>query len=126
LHRPPDRPGASNGRTRLSFTLSRKPALLAKRVRLLAATIAGMVAIVRDADSMKPFQRVWIGVTDPVGAHADQEIVSICEDVAGPADHAVVRRVVPGAGVSLASRRRMDGDGSVAHPERIGCWDGPS
>ena len=89
-------------------------------MRLLAATIAGMVAIVRDADSMKPFQRVRIGVTDPVGAHADQEVVSIREDVAGPADHAVVRRVVPGAAVPLASRRRMDGDRSVAHPERIG------
>jgi hypothetical protein len=79
-----------------------------------------MVAIVRDADSMKPFQGVRIGVTDPVSAHADQEVVSICEDVAGPADHAVVRRVVPGAAVPLASRRRMDRDRSVAHLELIG------
>jgi len=74
-----------------------------------------MVAIVRDADPMKPFQRVRIGVTDSVGAHADQEVVSIREDVAGPADHAMVRRVVPGTGVPLASRRRMDGDRSLAH-----------
>jgi hypothetical protein len=79
-----------------------------------------MVAIVGDADSMKPFQRVRIGVTDSVGAHADQEVVSIREDVARPTDHAVVRWVVPGAAVPLASRRRMDGDRSVAHPERIG------
>jgi hypothetical protein len=70
---------------------------------LLAATIAGMVAIVGDADPMEPFQRVRIGVTDAVGAHPDQEVVSIREDVAGPTDHAVVRRVVPGAVVPLAS-----------------------
>jgi hypothetical protein len=63
-----------------------------------------MVAIVGDADSMEPFQRVRIGVTDSVGAHADQEVVSIREDVAGPADHPVVRRVVPGAAVPLAGR----------------------
>lgn len=87
---------------------------------LLAATITGVVAIVGDADPMEPFQRVRIGVTDPVGAHADQEVVSICEDVAGPADHAVVRRVVPGAAVPLASGRRMDLDRSVAHLELIG------
>ena len=48
-------------------------------------TITGMVAFVGDADSMKPFQRVRIGVTDSVGAHPDQEVVSIREDVAGPA-----------------------------------------
>jgi hypothetical protein len=115
-----ERHASGSARARVSFTFSREPASAAKCVGLLAATIAGMVAIVRDADSMKPFQRVRIGVTDPVGAHADQEVVSIREDVAGPADHAVVRRVVPGAAVSLASRRRMDGDRSVAHLERIG------
>jgi hypothetical protein len=79
-----------------------------------------MVAIVRDADSMEPFERVRIGVTDSVGAHPDQEVVSIREDVAGPADHAVVRWVVPWAVVPLASRRRMDRDRSVAHLELIG------
>jgi hypothetical protein len=61
-----------------------------------------MIATVRDADSVKPFQRVRIGVTDSVGAHADQEVVSIREYVAGPANHAVVRRIVPGAAVPLA------------------------
>jgi hypothetical protein len=93
---------------------------VAKCAGLLAATITGMVAIVGDADAMEPFERVRIGVTDPVGAHTDQEVVSIREDVAGPADHAVVRRVVPGAAVPLASRRRMDRDRSVAHLELIG------
>ena len=87
---------------------------------LLAATITCVVPIVGDADSMEPFQRVRIGVTDPVGAHPDQEVVSIREDVARPADHAVVRRVVPGAAVPLASGRRMDLDRSVAHLELIG------
>ena len=109
-----------SARTRVSFTFSRKPASAAKFARLLAATIAGMVAIVRDTDSMKPIQRVRIGVADSVGAHADQQVVSIREDVARPANHAVVRRIVPGAAVPLASRRRMDGDRSVAHFERIG------
>jgi hypothetical protein len=80
-----------------------EPASAAKCAGLLAATITGMVAIVRDADPMEPFQRVRIGVTDSVGAHPDQEVVAIREDVAGPADHAVVRRVVPGAVVPLAS-----------------------
>jgi hypothetical protein len=79
-----------------------------------------MVAIVADAGAMEPFKRVRIGVTDPIGAHADQEVVSIREDVPGPADHAVVRRVMPGAAVPLASRRRMDRDRSVAHLELIG------
>lgn len=79
-----------------------------------------MVAIVGDADPMEPFERVRIGVTDPVGAHPDQEIVSIREDVAGPVGHAVVRRVVPGAAIPLASRRRMDRDRGVAHLELIG------
>jgi hypothetical protein len=79
-----------------------------------------MVAIVGDADPMEPFQRVRIGVTDAVGAHPDQEVVTIREDVAGPTDHAVVRRVVPWAVVSVASRRRMDRDRSVAHVELIG------
>jgi hypothetical protein len=59
-------------------------------------------------------------MTDPVGAHPDQEVVSIRKDVAGPADHAVVRRVVPGTAVSLASRKRMDRDRSMAHLELIG------
>jgi hypothetical protein len=85
-----------------------------------------MVAIVDGADSMEPFQRVRIGVPDSVGAQPDQEIVSIREDVAGPADHAVVGGVVPGAVVPLASRRRMDRDRSVAHLELIGRWSGPS
>jgi len=49
-----------------------------------------MVAIVGDVDPVKPFQRVRIGVTDSVGAHADQEVVSIREDVARSADHAMV------------------------------------
>jgi hypothetical protein len=62
-----------------------------------------MVAIVGDSDPMEPFQRVSIGVTDAVGAHPDQEVVAIREDVAGPTDHAVVRWVVPGAVVPLAS-----------------------
>jgi hypothetical protein len=97
-----------------------EPASAAKCAGLLAATVTGMVPIVGDADSMKPFQRVRIGVTDPVGAHPDQEVVSIREDVARPADHAVVRRVVPGAGVPLASRGRMDRDRCVAHLELIG------
>jgi hypothetical protein len=79
-----------------------------------------MVAIVGDANSMKPFQRVRIGMTDSVDAHPDQQVVSIREDIAGPANHAVVRRLVPGAAVPLASRRRMDGDRSVAHRELIG------
>jgi len=79
-----------------------------------------MVAIVGDAYSMEPLQRVRIGVTDSVGAHPDQEVVSIREDVAGPAEHAVVRRVVPGAAVPLASRRRMDRNRGVAHPKLIG------
>jgi hypothetical protein len=79
-----------------------------------------MVAIVGDADATEPFERVRVGVTDSVGAHPDQEVVSIREDVAGPADHAVVRWVVPGAVVPLASRRRMDSDRSVAHVELIG------
>jgi hypothetical protein len=91
----------------------------AKRVGLLTATITGMVAIVAGAESMEPFQQVRIGVTDSVGAHPDQEIVSIREDV-GPADHAVVRRIVLGAAVPLASRGRMDRDHSVAHLELIG------
>jgi hypothetical protein len=79
-----------------------------------------MVAIVSDADPMEPFQRVRIGVTDSVGAHPDQEVVSIREDVAGPGDHAVIRRVVPGAVVPIASRRRMDRDRGMAHLELIG------
>ena len=111
---------ASLGVKGVSFTFSREPASAAKCAGFLAATIAGMVAIVGDADSMEPFQRVRIGVTDSVGAHPDQEVVSIREDVAGPTDHAVVRRVVPGAAVPLASRRRMDRDRSVAHLELIG------
>jgi hypothetical protein len=85
-----------------------------------------MVAIVDGADSMEPFQRVGIGVPDSVGAQPDQEIVSIREDVAGPADHAVVGGVVPGTVIPLASRRRMDRDRSVAHLELIGRWSGPS
>jgi len=105
---------------RARVPLSAEPALAAKCAGLLAATITGMVAIVGDADPMEPFQRVRIGVTDSVGAHPDQEVVSIREDVARPADHAVVRRVVPGAPVPLASRRRMNRDRSVAHLELIG------
>jgi hypothetical protein len=70
--------------------LGNQPSSAAKCLGLLTATIAGMVAIVGDADSMEPFQRVRIGVTDSVGAHPDQEVVSIREDVAGPANHAVV------------------------------------
>jgi hypothetical protein len=93
---------------------------MGKGAGLLAATITGVVAIVGDADPMEPLQRVRIGVTDSVGAHPDQEVVSIREDVAWPTDHAVVRRVVPGAAVPLASRRRMDRDRSVAHLELIG------
>jgi hypothetical protein len=104
----------------VSFTFSRELALAPKCAGLLAATIAGMVAIFGDADSMEPFQRVRIGVTDPVGAHPDQEVVSLGQDVAGPADHAVVRRIVPGTAVPLASGRRMDCDRSVAHLELIG------
>jgi hypothetical protein len=100
--------------------LGNQPSSAAKCVGLLTATITGMVAIVGDADSMEPFQRVRIGVTDSVGAHPDQEVVSIREDVAGPADHAVVRRIVPGAPVPLASRGRMDRDRCVAHLELIG------
>jgi len=87
----------------VSFTFPRRPASAEECEGLLAATIAGMVAIVGDADPMEPFQRVRIGVTDAVGAHPDQEVVAIREDVAGPIDHAVVRRVVPGAVVPLAS-----------------------
>jgi hypothetical protein len=79
-----------------------------------------MLAIVGNADSMEPFQRVRIRVTDSVRAYPDQEVVSLGEDVAGPVDHAVVRRVVPGAVVPLAPRRRMDRDGSVAHLQLIG------
>jgi hypothetical protein len=79
-----------------------------------------MVAIIGDADAMEPFQRVRIGVTDSVGAYPDQEFVSIREDVAGPPDHAVVRRVVPSTAIPFASRRRMDHDRSVTHPELIG------
>jgi hypothetical protein len=97
-----------------------EPASAPKCAGLLAATITGMVAIVGDADSMEPFQRVRIGVTDSVGAYPDQEVVSLREDVAGPADHAVVRRVVPGAAIPLASRGRMDRDRCVAHLELIG------
>ena len=93
---------------------------LTARDPLLAATITDMLPIVGNADSMKPFQRVRIRVTDSVRAYPDQEVVSLGEDVAGPADHAVVRRVVPGAVVPLASRRRMDRDRSVAHLELIG------
>jgi hypothetical protein len=91
------------GVVRVSFTSCREPTSAGKCAGLLAATIACMVAIVGDADPMEPFQRVRIGVTDAVGAHADQEVVSIREDVAGPTDHAVVRRVVPRAVVPLAS-----------------------
>ena len=87
----------------VSFTFSRKRASVGECAGFLAATIAGMVAIVGDADPMEPFQRVRIGVTDSVSAHPDQEVLSIREDVAGPTDHAVVRRVVPGAVVPLAS-----------------------
>jgi hypothetical protein len=97
-----------------------KPALAPEFAGLLAAAITRMVAVVGDADPVEPSQRVRIGVTDSVGAHPDQEVVSIREDVAGPADHAVVRRVVPGAAVPLTSRRRMDRDRSVAHLELIG------
>jgi hypothetical protein len=79
-----------------------------------------MVAIVGDADPMEPFQRVRIGVTDSIEAHADEEVVSVSEDSVGPADHAVVRRVVPGTAEPLASRRRMGRDRSVAHLELIG------
>jgi hypothetical protein len=50
----------------------RDAASAGKCVGLLAATIAGMVAIVGDADPMEPFQRVGIGVTDSVGANPDQ------------------------------------------------------
>lgn len=108
------------GVKRVSSASRRKPASAAKCAGLLAATIAGMVAVVGDADSMEPFQRVRVGVTDSVGAHPDQEVVSIREDFAGPADHAVVRRVVPRAAVPFASRRRMDRDRSVVHLELIG------
>ena len=104
----------------VSFTFSRRPASAEECEGLLAATIAGMVAIVGDADPMEPFQRVRIRMTDAVGAHPDQKVVAIREDVAGPTDHAVVRRVVPGAAVPFASRRRMDRDRSVAHLELIG------
>jgi hypothetical protein len=51
--------------------LGNQPSSAAKCVGLLTATITGMVAIVGDADSMEPFQRVRIGVTDSVGAHPD-------------------------------------------------------
>jgi len=100
--------------------LGNEPSSAAKCVGLLTATITGVVAIVGDADSTELFQRVRIGVTDSVGAHPDQEVVSIREDVAGPADHPVVRRIVPGAAVPLASRGRMDRDRCVAHLELIG------
>ena len=100
LHSPPLPPWEVRG---VSFTFSGRPASAEECAGLLAATIAGMVAIVGDADPMEPFQRVRIGVTDAVGAHPDQEVVAIREDVAGPVDHAVVRRVVPGAVVPLAS-----------------------
>jgi hypothetical protein len=104
----------------MKTVLGNQPSSAAKRVGLLTATITGMVAIVGGAESMEPFQQVRIGMTDSVGAHPDQEVVSIREDVAGPADHAVVRRIVPGAAVPLASRGRMDRDRSVAHLELIG------
>jgi hypothetical protein len=104
----------------LARVFRQEPASAAKGAGLLAASIAGMFAIVADADPMKPFQRVRIGVTDSVCAHPDQKVVSIREDVAWPADHAVVRWIVPGAVVSLASRRRMDRDRGVAHLELIG------
>jgi hypothetical protein len=87
---------------------------------LPATTITGMVAFVGDTDSIQPFKRVGIGMTDSVEANPDQEVVSIREDVAGPVDHPVVRRVVPGASVPLASRGRMDRDRGVAHHELIG------
>jgi hypothetical protein len=48
--------------------LRQEPALAAECAGLLA-TITGMVAVVGDADSMEPFQRVRIGMTDSVGAH---------------------------------------------------------
>ena len=51
---------------------------------LPAATITGMVAFVGDADSIQPFQRVGIGMTDSDEANPDQEVVPILEDVAGP------------------------------------------
>jgi hypothetical protein len=102
------------------INLLKKHAPTVKCAGLLTATVAGMVAIVGDADSMKPFQRVRIGVTETIDAHPDEEVVSIREDVAGPADHAVVRRVMPGAALPLASRRRMDRDRSVGHSELIG------
>ena len=79
-----------------------------------------MVSVVGDADSMEPFQRVGIGMTDSVDANPHQEVVSIREDVARPGNHAVIRRVVPRAVVSLASRRRMDRDRGVAHHVLIG------
>ena len=101
-------------------TLSGFDLSLSNGAGLLAATITGMVAIVGDADPMEPFQRVRIGVTDSIEAHADEDVVSVSEDIAGPADHAVVRRVVPGTAVSLASRRRMGRDRSLAHVELIG------
>jgi hypothetical protein len=67
-----------------------EPASAPKCEGLLTPTITGMVAILGDADSMEPFQRVRIRMTDSVGAHPNQEVVLIREDVAGPTDHAAV------------------------------------
>ena len=44
------------GLKRISFACRKKPASAAECAGLLAATIAGMVAIVGNADPMEPFQ----------------------------------------------------------------------
>jgi hypothetical protein len=65
---------------------------------LSTAAITLMCAVVIDPNSMEPLERVGIGVADPVRTFPDQEVVSLNKDVAGPSHHAVIRRVVPGAG----------------------------
>jgi hypothetical protein len=74
-----------------------------------------MDAVVGNPDSMEPFQRVGIGVPDPVRAHPFHEVVSIRTDHSHPGVHVMIRRVMPGTVKACAPLRRMDRDGVMAH-----------
>ena len=83
--------------------------------RPLATAVAHMDAVVGNADSTEPFQRVGIGVADPVRAHPFHEVMSIGTDRSRPRVHVVIRWVMPWTVKARAPRRRMDRYSVVAH-----------
>jgi len=89
--------------------------------RPLATAVAHMDAVVGNADSTEPFQRVGIGVADSVRAHSFHEVMSIGTDRSRPRVHLVIRWVMPGTVKASAPRRRMDRNGVMAHVKAFSC-----